>query len=260
MKRSFFSITFLFVTTMMVAQYNGREYFPIGTEWIEVIAEPDVPLNTTVSNSYKIKGETLINGTIYKEVSVNDNEPELWLRESDNCVWLLTADLSREIKIYDFNWNSGQTLQTEYVVEKADGQKIIATEELPTDFSTVTIGSTSYQYYTNLYGTVICGIGRVSELSRNSSLLGYSQPEMILPGLQYWKVLWISQNGETIFKSDIADEWITYCPNSIITSIHESNLYASPMQASTIYNLQGHLITLRQRGLYIRGGKKYVVK
>ena len=226
---------------------DSPEYFPVGTEWKEVFTESVVPAfgecskNVTIpAITYKIVNDTLINGTKYKAVSANDNKPELWLREADNCVWLLSADFPQEIKIYDFNWSSGEPVQTEYVIEKEDGQKTLATETQPNNYLTVKLGSTTYQCYNDLEGTVICNIGRVSELNRNSSLLGYIQPEVVLPGLQYWKVLWIRQYGKTIFKSENEYEWTAYIPNRIQVGDVNSDGNVNSADVQRIYHLMAN--------------------
>ena len=240
----------------MVFAFDVHEYFPENTEWKEVIVELDAPLDTIFSITYKICGDTLISNTSYRKVSVNGKDAGLWLREADNCIWLLTADYPHEIKLYDFNWKVGEALQTEYLRETDSGEMTLHTDVQVYDYKTIDLGTASYQYYMDsFYCTVIRGIGRVSELNRNCSLLGYKLPDIILPGLLYHKVLWFRRNGQIIFKSEEADEWVTYIPTNIVKPA------ICPSNSPTYYDLQGRRLNAQpQRGVYIQNGKKYVAK
>ena len=267
MKRS---IVFLFgvihFVISMASSADVSEYFPIGTEWKEVIVELSMPYDTTSSVTYKICGDTLIGNTEYKTITVNGKAANLWLREADNCVWLLTAEYPNEFKIYDFNWNTGEVLQTEYLRETQEGDMKLLVETGAWDYKSVDLGKTSYQYYMNgFYSTVIRGIGRVSELHRNSCLIGYKMMAVILPGLVYHKVLWLRRNGQTIFRSEEPEEWVTYIP----TNIKHPN--ANDSKSLILYDLQGRRLNAKPtKGVYIqrsaegrlqgKNGKKYVMK
>lgn len=259
MKRT---IVFLFSVihfiTSIASPSDMSEYFPIGTEWKEVIVELSMPYDTTYSVTYRICGDTLIGNTEYKIITVNDKAANLWLREADNCVWLLTAEYPHEFKIYDFNWNVGEALQAEYLRETQDGDMRLLVETGAWDYKSVNLGTTSYQYYMDgFYCTVIRGIGRVSELHRNSCLIGYKMMAVILPGLVYHKVLWLRRNGQIIFRSEEPEEWVTYVP----TNIALLNRNGNHSKSLKLYDLQGRRLQGKpSKGVYIQDGKKYLVK
>ena len=140
----------------------------------------------------------------------------LCVRESGDKVWLLTKEYPTEILLYNFDWDSNQEVVTEYL----KGQEVIGfigqneeayevrQETTPVgDSQTVVIDGKTYQYYKRFSGTIIRGIGKVSELNRYPCLLSYREPAVILPGLDFFKVHWIKRNGVEIFRSEYAREW-----------------------------------------------------
>ena len=187
------------------SQDEGK-YFPTGLKWQESTVEYDV-INTECSHIYEIGADIVIGDITYKEVLVDGSAANLWIREEDKKVLLLSAEYPQEFKLYDFNWDGETgTLFTEYLQEKGDGVEL-KRQDLPRYYKTICRDGQYYQFHQEDAGIVIRNIGRVYELNRNSSLLGYKLPEEILPGLIYWKVLWIEKGGEVIFKSDLPEEW-----------------------------------------------------
>ena len=250
---------FLFVGMPIVAE--DEHLFPTGTEWKEIMVELGYPLDSTQFNLYKIESDTIIGGKEYKKVSVNGLETDIWVKENENKVWLFSKELPGEILLYDFNWDGMRPWGCEYFQEagEADAQGTIHYEESSLD---------SERYYTSvcedgpraLYigntGVIFNGIGRVSELNRNSCVLGYRIPFHIPPGLIYWKVLWFKRDGKIIFRSSKAEEWISDYP----VGIEEVGSRPTPspsLRKEVIYDLQGRrLQKVPEKGLYIQDGKK----
>ena len=188
------------------------KYFPTGMKWKEVLATPGMPLDTTKANLFEIGGDTLIGKVNYKKVFRNNKQCRLWLREEEQSVWILTNEYPSEIKLYDFDWN-GEVKSIEVLRAQGEELELTSVTINTNDYNTVRINpNTCYDYILGRDGTIIHGIGRVSELNRNACLLGYKLPEVMLPGLEYHKILWISRDGETVFRSNDSNEWIDSIP------------------------------------------------
>ena len=189
---------------------EGLLYFPTGMRWKEVLAEPHyLPLDTMdAAIVYEIGPYVFRNEKWYKSVLKNEEPMRLWIRESGTSVFMLTDDYANELKVYDFAWSDGTASVMEYLRETDKGvEKCVQT----LDFSkaqTCTVGEHTYDFIRCETGMVIRGIGRVTELNRGMSILGYRVPETILPGLIYRKVLWVVRNDKEIFRSELAEEWI----------------------------------------------------
>ena len=234
---------------------NGSSCFPTGMKWQEATVElsPSV-VNIGNSHNYEIGADIVINNVTYKEVRVDGVPANLWIREENNKVWLLSDKYPQELKIYDFNWDGeAKPLYTEYLQENEDGIELKKIE-LPVTYKTICRDEQNYQFHQEGDGIVIRNIGRVHELNRNSSLLGYKLPEEILPGLVYWKVLWIEKEGVVTFKSDSPIEWST--PWAEATGIVLPN---TPSKQQCIFNLQGRRVTDTHRpGVYLHDGRKWM--
>ncbi len=255
MKKAFlFSLLHLLTVSSVFAQ---MEIFPKGMKWEECLAEPGSPIDLTNTTKYEIGDAIEKNNVTYNEVLINGERAGVWVRESNNVVWLLTNDYPNEIKLYDFNWDSTLPLTTEYlkeIDEEGTGVEKLSLEWLP-DYEETFVGDNTYKYYKDNNGAEICNIGRVTDLNRNGSLLGYKVPYISLPGLIYSKVLWISRNDKEIFRSESSDEWIIEIPNGI-----SQNTYTIT-KTSPLYDLSGRRLNKEpQRGVYIRDRKKVVIK
>lgn len=244
----------LLTVSSMFAQ---QEIFPKGMKWEECLAEPGSPLDLSNTTKYEIGEEVEKNSMIYKKILVNGESSGLLVRESDNVVWLLTDEYPKEIKLYDFNWDSTLPLTTEYLKEtdeEGTGVELLTNEWKP-KYDITYVGDNTYQYREESEGTEIRNIGRVTELTCNSSLLGYKEPYVIPPGLIYSKVLWINRNGKEIFRSESSEEWIMEIPNGIRQSTSSST------KSSSLYDLSGRRLSSEpQKGVYIKDGKKVVIK
>ena len=199
------------LTAFAVEGEKSAEYFPIGMKWKEVLATPGIPLDTITATLYEIGGDTLIGTVRYKEVFRNNKRCKLWIREEGQVVWLLTSDYPTEIKLYDFDWDRKEST-VEVLREYGENFELCSASINFEDRNTTYTETFSYEYISKHDGTLIRGVGRVSELNRDACLLGYKLPEVMLPGLEYHKILWITRDGETVFRSNDSNEWIDSIP------------------------------------------------
>ena len=186
--------------------------FPTGTVWKESFVELGMPFDPANTVTYEIGGDTVVNGTSYKCIFKEHMKEPYFIREQNNCVWLLSEEHKREIKLYDFNWDGNGSLFSEYLLTKEDGIEVRKEQLLPDDSKSVTITGESYRYVKTDDHAIIHNLGRISDLKRNSCLMGYKVTSPILPGLIYTKVLWIERNGKRVFQSDNPEEWIVNIP------------------------------------------------
>ena len=191
---------------------DANTYFPTGMKWKEVPAEPDYPLDTLYAVTWEIGPDTIINNLNYKQIIREGKTINIWIRENAGKIWLMTEEYPRELLLYNFNWVPDEVLYTEYIRETDNGMEVFRDEFTVNDYKTTKCGNHTYQYIFNDEFATIRGIGRVSDLNKNSGLLGYRKMKEILPGLIYSKVLWINRNNEEIFRSEIAEEWTCEIP------------------------------------------------
>ncbi|MBR6263440.1 MAG: hypothetical protein IKR05_09505 [Prevotella sp.] len=218
-----FFLLICFVPTEVFAQNDNispQKYFPEGMSWKEVLAEPydepGMPMDTTFAVIYEIGTDTIVNNVKYNKVLKNGEYSGKLIREQNNQVWLKVEDYPEEIKLYDFNWDSADTIRTEYV-DVYDDVKTLCTDEMYfSDIQTTRLGDRLFQYHKDINGVIIREIGRVSELVRDGCLLGYKVENPVVPGLTYWKVLWLKREGKTVFSSDSPEEWIDFVPEQIL--------------------------------------------
>ena len=193
---------------------DADKYFPTGMKWKEVPAEPDYPLDTLYAVTWEIGPDTIINNLNYKQIIRDGKNINIWVRENAGKIWLMTEEYPRELLLYNFNWVPDEVLYTEYIRETDNGMEVFRDEFTVNDYKTTKCGNHTYQYIFNDEFATIRGIGRVSDLNKNSGLLGYRKMKEILPGLIYSKVLWINRNNEEIFRSEIAEEWTCEIPTN----------------------------------------------
>ena len=258
MKRIIFLIASIFALFLGSNAQENKLMFPTGMVWKEAMVERDMPFDSTSAVTYEVGADIQINGILYKQILKDGVTEDYFIREADNCVWLLAKEYSNEIKLYDFNWDIETPLRTEYLKESENGP-VLCTEKLnPLMSETVTIEGNTYQYISQRSSTTICRIGNITQLNRFKSLLGYKEPVVILPGLIYRKVLWIERDGKRVFQSTSPEEWISYIPET--NSISSAN-DAYPTDNSEFRDLQGRSVTGTPRpGIYIQQGRKRVVK
>ena len=231
------------------AQESSR-YFPTGMKWKEVKAEPHyITLDTLYSFVYEIGKDTLVNDIVCKEVFRNGEQMSYWVFEEGEKIWLLTEDYPEVIKIYDFNWHDDEPVYQEYLRINMAEQKKEREYIDKNRIAIVNYNNHSMEYILDSAdGTMIRGIGRVTELRRNGSLLSYKIIDPVIPGIVYSKVLWIMRDGVEIFRSETAEEWIYDIPTAIciIPSFHNKKFF----------DLTGRRIAAPPtRGAYIEDGK-----
>ncbi len=264
MKRTLQIFLSLAFSLIQLHAQEQNKYFPTGMKWKEVIAEPDyLPLDTTHSFIYEIGEDTIVRGFTCKKVFINKTPVKQWVYEEGEKIWIITEDYTEPILIYDFNWHGDNPVFFEQLRFLETSEKRI--EKLyinQGDIKSVSHGGFQLEYILNYEGAIIRGIGKVSDLYTNGCLLGYVIKEPILPGIAYYKVLWIVRNGEEIFRSETADEWIEMIPDGI------RNLYngkSSPLSKGKLdtdrnnncFDLSGRrLSTPPAKGVYIEKGRK----
>lgn len=217
------SILFFFCFTVVRAQY-----FPVGMTWEEIIVNPEMDTESSSviygTHLFEISSDTLIDGATYRNVMVDGNSCDLYIRENGEKVWLLSNDYPSEILLYDFAWDNGQYIVTEHLKEQDNGElKLIRDTMMVGDYQTTTFDSQTYQYHRDsFHRSTIRGIGNVAELNRNFCLLGYKEKRTPLPGLDYFKVHWIMKDGRVIFQSENVADWTIAVPSyeTIDTDYH----------------------------------------
>ena len=225
MKRTLFILLLMGYSLIQVHAQEKYRYFPTGMKWKEVMADPysSLPLDTVYSVLYEIGEDTLVNDRLCKTIFMNSKPLERWIIEENEKVWIFTGDYPDPVMIYDFNWSGDnpyyeflRVQETSYEIGDFSSQ----TELVRSYLSQNQIETTSYKNHTIEYmmdseGTIIRHIGRVSDMNRNSCLLGYKIVDPILPGVEFIKVLWIVRNGKEIFRSEKAEEWVINIPGII---------------------------------------------
>jgi len=235
-----------------------KKYFPTGMKWKEVMAEPDyLPLDTTYSSFYEIGEDTVVRGVSCKKVFINKTPIKRWVHEEGERVWIIAEDYPELVLIYDFNWHDAFPVYFEQLrfleTSEKEIEKVYINQD---DIKSISHNGFQLEYILNYEGAIIRGIGKVSDLYRNGCLLGYKIEEPILPGDSYHKVLWIIRNGEEIFRSEIAEDWIINIPDAI------SNNYSNTSVNCQWYDLSGRRLPSlpTQKGIYIKDGRKVMIK
>ena len=259
-------ISFLMIFCFAIVD---AQHFPTGMTWEEVIVNPDMDVdNSSIYNKhlFEVGKDTLIRGITYKKIMKDNNYADLYIRESGKKVWLLSNNYPSEILLYDFDWDNGQNIITEHLKESNNGDFILIKDTMIVgDYQTVSFDNQSYQYHReHFYRSTIRDIGNVAELHRNSSLLGFKELMTPLPGLDYYKVLWIRRNGITIFQSENVSDWTVSVPTTEGNANFIVNIPHKEIQNSKLpvyYEIQGCRLTkILKCGVYIRDGTKVVVK
>ena len=246
-----------------LGSHAQEEMFPTGMTWeeihVDVISIRDgIVADTLGFRKYEICGDTIIGQKTYKKVMCDGKPYGACIREADNCVWMKADIFPEEFKLYDFNWDGKESVTVQRLRWK-DFYRTGATLEEETFW--LHLGRTSITTDEGakdaLCGSsvIIRGLGNVEEMNRNSSLLGYTVDEMILPDMDYWKVFWLKKNG-TIVYHDPAYDVLG------ITTQHTG----LQQPASTAYDLQGRRVpslssghSPLKKGIYIENGRKRVV-
>ena len=260
MKQSLFIFLAMTFSLIQLQAQEEHHYFPTGMKWKEVRVDPfsSLPMDTISSFIYEIGEDTLVNGKPCKTIIMNGLPLAEWVFEEDERVWIITEDYTDPIMIYDFNWY-GENVYYEYLRDDyMSHQKELVKSHLNQD----DIRSTFYKDHVIEYvmdeGTVIRHLGRVSDMNRSGSLLAHRIYVPVIPGVDFFKVLWIVRDGKEIFRSEAAEEWTVDIPNVIHNVPY---LDSNPRPYSRYFDLSGRpLNTLPTKGMYINGGKKRVIR
>ena len=256
-------ITFSFLLSCMVC--IKAQYFPVGMTWEETKVSPGFEAFESTSRLFEISTDTVIDNTSYRKVLVNGKDNGVCIHERGEKVWLHDCDRNKEILLYDFDWSKGLCVVTEHLEKQENGNCRVVSDTISVgEYGTTHYGNHDWQYYRNGNRSIIRGIGAVAELNRNASLLGYIEPSPILPGLEYYKVLWIRREGKEIFRSENPEDWTMGVPTNIMPLAIQNHL------GPTLIDLQGRTVDDKRhkmrdagngvrKGVYIRDGRKVVV-
>ena len=152
----FFIVVLSFETGNSYSQTESS-YFPTGLKWQEAEVEifPPVYINMENSHIYEIGTDTIINNVTYKKIKMDGFFTNLWVREGNNKVWLLSDEYPLEFKLYDFNWDDVTgSLFTEYLQENEDGIELRKLD-FHISYKTICRDGQNYQFHQEDAGTVI---------------------------------------------------------------------------------------------------------
>ena len=258
MEKSLFVLFIFVILQFPVFCHAQEEVFPTGTVWKEVKVDEGMvvfmhtPPDTTYARTYEIGVDTVIGDNTYKRVMMDGVFTGNCIREKDNCVWMISELYPNEFKLYDFNWGGVESVNVQYL--RATGRQVLAPvlkEEklLLEGIETFTVSEGSTQKLHLSDRTILRGIGSVSDLNRNSCLLGYLLPQEILPAIIYTEVLWLRRNGQLVYDN-----------RSIASAMEVVKESSTGRPSISVYNLHGHRVTGSPRpGIYIENGRKRVV-
>ena len=262
MKRIILLVVTFLPSVMFCTQAHGQSgVFPSGTEWEEIIVEPVDRIGSTIvwdtlaSHIYKIDGDTIVGQKAYKKVECDGKPYGACIREAGGCVWMKADIFPEEFKLYDFNWNGTEKVTMQYLRW--------------TDFYMTGVRLEDDVYYVDnekhMVATdkgveeqlrdVIYNLGRVDDMSRNSCLIGYLKPEMVLPWARHTKVFWLKKNGVIVYHD----------PGYDVAGITTQQT-GQQQPASAAYDLLGRRVSHPtsslsplKEGIYIENGRKRVV-
>ena len=108
-----FFIALLFSPLVMLAQINGDMLLQEGTRWTEALM--DVYLSMRSSIEYEIKGDSMLNGYLYKKVYADGNFYTLLREDNERKVYYRYVDpdtkQEQEVLLYTFGiWNTGDSI------------------------------------------------------------------------------------------------------------------------------------------------------
>ena len=238
-----------------------EEVFPTGTVWKEVREElfmpenPEyhTPMDTLRDYVYEIGTDTIIGQKTYKKVFKDNALWDCVIREEGGCVWMLADGYTQEFKLYDFNWEGRDTIVTQFLHEEVTNSALVYLDNdyFPLDSLKV---EQEMQIADSFNRIIIRGIGCVAELDRKFCLLGHRMRWEPSPSLMFFRVLWLRKNGKEVYRYHGKNEWTTGMANASVAS-------TSPASPDIFYDLQGRRLAVEPRkGLYIRDGRKMVVK
>jgi|GEM_PF-2171888 len=250
-KGLFLFVLLLFSTHCFVSAQNDEKYFPTGTTWQEVFIQRGYE-EYAFTKTFYVGEDTLINERLYKKIWIDDKTQKIWIREADDKVWLLRNDFQEELLIYDFDWTIGKTIYKQFYKEEI-GLRADTIAINTINKSRLEDGQ-EYEYieYKASYADVkmIKGIGVTSEPIKDMCILASSEMEFILPMIAEYRLLTFKRNGVVIYKDKALEDFLS------IGSVSTNDAVSS----ESPYDLQGRPADGTQKGIYIRNGKKVLVR
>ena len=274
MKKVFSLLLFLAVQTVLFAQ--GDNYIPFveeGKVWYCGYSHPGVTFHATAEDPsakgidciFTMQGDTVINGKTYKKVYCQfkeyygDEEQHYYcaVREENYRVYIVEEDATEEQQIYDFSdW--GETIiftHNDIKYGRDGGKRRVKFLPGQVEFSIARFRGEELNFsYGRGIWVVAVGAPYNNPFSKDNLDLYYRDVEPKFG--KYIDVRTCMKDGEYIYM----DDWRT-SHGSPITSIDDiSPVDNSPID-SPLYDLQGrHLTSQPSKGVFIKDGKKVVVR
>lgn len=176
-------------------------YFPTGTTWTEAWFYPNAEQTESLSVTYEIGTDTVINEQSYKRVLVDGQEKGLWLREAKEKVWLLREDFAEEIMLYNFYCDYGEHKMTRQYIQNGE----LKNDTLLYSLDGVEFGWNNYCSifvfsHPRLGETkMIQSIGMIAEDNRDCCILGSVAPGSVPSSEGQCRLLTFSRGGKEIF-------------------------------------------------------------
>ena len=200
----------------------------------------------SVNRKYEMKGDTIVNGNLYKRVFITENnETRYWgaTRDDNMRVCTVKSGESSETLFYDFGYDSN----TRFVIDYGKVEAWMNTGYGKTnsgEIYKIAMGTwflKNSEYATGEGLIWIDGFGNVSEPFN---------PTVNFANFDCY------EDGICVLNMDIL--WQEILMN--ITSLNDIRGFVSQVD-SLIYDLQGRRLSGKPaKGMYIQGGKKFVVK
>lgn len=249
MKKLFFTLLFICISTTMVAQGEYKEILKEGRTWLIRYAEyygSDEEFFT-----YSVVGDTVAEGKTWKiiESSLRPNNTK-FAREENGRLYEYTGYNSEEL-MFDFNVQDGDTVYHEttpywklfFGNYRKDAVFVIEKDII--DVKGVLYNRYKLNHASNGFRTGDCWIEGIGV----SDIIAVSHYELYDGEIFKFEACY--DNGECVF--DVDD---FYKDPTVISAVN-----ASRSNPSLIYDLKGRVVTNPQpRMVYIQDGKKFLAK
>ena len=203
--------------------------------------------------SLTISGDTVIRNQTYKKiVDLASQRVEMSLREEGEKVYCCYPDQNAEIMLYDFSKNTGDVISKEERHGETLVRKVMSTE-------TIIIGMNSFR------GMVIREYS-VPNGTPEERLSEYSYEEgWWIEGIGSYSYLGspISYPGNyySFFECRIGDNILGQKELfGFVTDIQSPDYSKKVRDNNVVFDLNGHIVQLPQKGIYIQNGKKMLTK
>ncbi|MBQ8047590.1 MAG: hypothetical protein IJ196_06680 [Prevotella sp.] len=246
---------------LLAQDEQDTEYYPEGTTWTIGFQWHDG--HSEIGKRETVEGDTIINGVKFKNVRYYflDGEERsgdsFAIREDHGKIYCYLyngphdGENENGLFMYDFNWEAGKTIATWELVSHDVFSHIVLNENNIDTIEEVELADgNKYQYIP--YGQIINGIGKTGE--GFDSLFGI-YTYMITNGSVPF-IASFTRNGTTIFAREHPSDF-----TGITKTVDDSS--ATNAKDAPLYSVYGTQVSGEgslPRGLYIRNGKKFVVK